>query len=555
MDSKEKISIGFKLKLFMAVSIAVIVSISVAIAYFIHAKETDDFYRYKTGQIALTCTNFLDGDYLKRLVEAVETPEFQELRQRAEDMDDDELLRQWLAERGLYEKYLEHMDFLAKFQKDMGDVKYLYIIDIEEDEKIFYDLLDPQDTHLYELGVIEDKEEEFYDDALGNVHLDATINNGPWGWVSSGYEPIRDSSGTAVASMGVDIAMTDVMAKRQEFLFIMLLCGSILGVLAYFLSIVIVRRMVVHPLVAVTGCMKQFTPSEKGSYEDAHVMNLSLTGRDEIRDLHDGIRDMQIHIVDYLANITRITVEKERIGAELDVARHIQEELLPTYFPDSRNFDIYASMTPAKEVGGDFYDFFFVDDGHLAMVMADVSGKGVPAALFMAIAKTLIKNRAVMGGTPCEILMDVNQQLCENNGAELFVTVWLGILELATGKCTVANAGHEYPAIRHGNGSYELHVGDNDPPLAAMEGLPFSEEVFVLQPGDSLFLYTDGVPEAKSADKKQFGSKHMLETLNRVPEASPKELLEHMERELRAFSMGRDLFDDITMLCLKYRGN
>ena len=259
----------------------------------------------------------------------------------------------------------------------------------------------------------------------------------------------------------------------------------------------------------------------------------------------------------YISDIQKITAEKERMGAELNVATQIQADMLPSIFPpfpERNEFDLYATMNPAKEVGGDFYDFFLVDDDHIALVMADVSGKGVPAALFMVIAKTLIKNRTQMGGNPAEILGYVNEQLCEGNEADMFVTVWLGIIEISSGKGLAANAGHEYPAIRRAGQAYELIKTKHSPAVATMEGLKFREHEFELHPGDYLYVYTDGVPEAINQNEELFGTDRMLAALNRNPEASPMELLQSVKQEIDAFAGDAPQFDDITMLCFEYKG-
>ncbi len=278
---------------------------------------------------------------------------------------------------------------------------------------------------------------------------------------------------------------------------------------------------------------------------------------DEVGDLARSFNDMAASLKEYVNNLESVTAEKERISTELNLATQIQADMLPRIFPpfpDRKEFDIYATMTPAKEVGGDFYDFFMIDDDHLALVMADVSGKGVPAALFMVIAKTLIKNRAQMGGSPSAILHDVNRQLCEGNEADLFVTVWLGILEVSTGKVTASNAGHEYPAIRRSGGKYELLKARNSPAVAAMEGMRFNEHEFTLNPGDNLYLYTDGVAEATNSDEELYGTDRMLEALDRTKNDSSEEILASMKSEVDAFTGDAPQFDDITMLCLRYFG-
>lgn len=216
--------------------------------------------------------------------------------------------------------------------------------------------------------------------------------------------------------------------------------------------------------------------------------------------------------------------------------------------------DIYATMNPAKEVGGDFYDFFLIDQQHLGIVMADVSGKGVPVALFMVIAKTLIKNRALMGGTPAEILEFVNNQLCENNESEMFVTVWLGILNLTTGVMTASNAGHEFPAFRKKGGKFELIRDEHGFVLAGMEDMHYQNYEITFAPGDSLYLYTDGVVEATNAGEELFGDQRMLTALNKEPASGCKQTLHNVRDGIRDFVKDAAQFDDITMLCFTYYG-
>ena len=278
---------------------------------------------------------------------------------------------------------------------------------------------------------------------------------------------------------------------------------------------------------------------------------------DELGSLSDRFADMIVSLDKYMTNLQHVTAEKERIGAELSVATQIQADMLPRIFPafpGRKEFDLFATMTPAKEVGGDFYDFFLIDEDHLGVVMADVSGKGVPAALFMVIAKTLIKNRAQMGASPSEVLAYTNEQLCEGNDAELFVTVWMAIIEISTGRGIAVNAGHEHPVLRRRDGSYELVVYRHSPAVATLEGLRFREHEFQLHPGDSLFVYTDGVPEATNAHDEMFGNERMLDAINEVKDRTPEERLYHIKEAIDTFVGEAPQFDDITMLCLDYYG-
>ncbi len=246
-----------------------------------------------------------------------------------------------------------------------------------------------------------------------------------------------------------------------------------------------------------------------------------------------------------------------RIGAELSLATNIQTSMLPHIFPafpTRSEFDIYASMNPAKEVGGDFYDYYLIDDDHLGMVIADVSGKGVPAALFMMASKIILQSVAMMGYSPAEILQRTNEAVCSNNEAEMFVTVWLGILELSTGRLTAANAGHEFPAVRQPGGRFELYKDKHGFVLGGMEGVQYREYEIRMEPGSKLFVYTDGVAEATSAEKELFGTERMIDALNTDPDAAPQEILKNVRAGVDEFVKEAEQFDDLTMLCLEYRG-
>ena len=278
---------------------------------------------------------------------------------------------------------------------------------------------------------------------------------------------------------------------------------------------------------------------------------------DEIQVLAESFADLSMKTVKYMEKIRLVTAEKERIGTELSMANDIQTSQLPQIFPpypEKKEFDLYASMSPAKEVGGDFYDFFLIDHDHMALVMADVSGKGVPAALFMMIAKILIKTQIQSGESPASALANVNGQIMEGNDAEMFVTVWLCILNLSTGKGIAANAGHEHPVLKRAGGKYELVVYRHSPALGTMDGICFREHEFQLYPGDVLFVYTDGVAEATDAENNLFGTDRMLEALNQDTEAKPRQVLLNVKQGIERFVGNAEQFDDITMLCLEYVG-
>ena len=288
------------------------------------------------------------------------------------------------------------------------------------------------------------------------------------------------------------------------------------------------------------------------------IENLSKIHPDnEIGQLSEDVSDLAKEIDDYLERIESITAEKERIVTELNLAARIQADILPNSFPpfpDRKEFDIYATMDPAKEIGGDFYDFFLVDDDHLCLNIADVSGKGIPAALFMMATRILLADNAMLGKSPAEILDGVNTAVCDNNEEGMFVTVWVGILEISTGKLTAANAGHEYPVIKRANGSYELFRDKHGFVIGGMEGIRYKEYELQLEPGSKLFVYTDGVPEATNAENEMFGTGRLLASLNGDPDADPERTLKNMRKAVDGFVKEAEQFDDLTMLCLAYYG-
>ena len=292
---------------------------------------------------------------------------------------------------------------------------------------------------------------------------------------------------------------------------------------------------------------------------DSTIEKLSrINSKNEIESLARNFSSMVEELHRHVEHIREMTVEQERIGAELNVAKQIQAGMLPSVFPpypDRREFDLYASMAPAKEVGGDFYDFFFVDEDRIILVIGDVSGKGVPAALFMAISKTIIRNRALTSDSLSELIEQTNKTLCENNEESMFVTIWIALINLKTGKVKTVNAGHEDPAIRRAGGSYELDVYPHDVVLGLIpDAGPFVERVFMLEPGDSIFVYTDGVPEAVNPKEEFLGCDRMIKALNTDPDRNVEDTIEGMTQSIADFASGADRFDDVTMLCFKYFG-
>ena len=326
---------------------------------------------------------------------------------------------------------------------------------------------------------------------------------------------------------------------------------SIIVVLAIAAAIIVSRR-IVKPLELITKRVQSLSGDDlQFKMEDVYRTH------DEIELLAESFAMLSEKTIEYISEVARISAEKERIGAELSLATRIQADMLPNIypaFPERPEFDIYASMTPAKEVGGDFYDFFLVDDDHLCLFIADVSGKGVPAALFMMASMIILANNAQMGKSPAQILHDTNSAICANNREEMFVTVWLGILEISTGKLTAANAGHEFPAVKLPNGDFELFKDKHGFVIGGIDGSNYQEYDIQLEPGSKVFIYTDGVPEATNSEQELFGDGRMVDALNKAKDVSPKEVLEKVNEAVNDFVKEAEQFDDLTMLCVEYKG-
>lgn len=325
---------------------------------------------------------------------------------------------------------------------------------------------------------------------------------------------------------------------------VILLAACLIGI--YFL--------VLNPLRYVQTNIRLYKDTKDSTVVNENLSKMNLNN--EIGELATDVTELSQELDNYLEEIKTITSEKERIGVELNLASRIQYSMLPhdfPPFPDRNEFDIYARMDTAREVGGDFYDFFMIDDDHLGLVMADVSGKGIPAALFMMRSKTILRDVAMLGGNAEEILNRTNDTLSKNQ-VEMFVTVWVGILEISTGIITAANAGHEYPVIKRADGEYELLKDNHGLVVGGMEGFRYKSYEIKMEPGSKLFLYTDGIPEATDADKNMFGLERMVDALNSKPDAHPEETIAVVRNKIDEFVKDAEQFDDLTMMCFEYKG-
>ena len=471
-----------------------------------------------------------------------------------DEIDHDKIAEYVTTWRG--DDYYKEMSSYLRRMKEHTGAAYIYIAVPYEDGTMRY--VYDSATFMGDSDPIAASFDEIWTAYKEGVRPESYLirKSKKYGYLTSSCLPIKDSSGNVVALLFVDTNMEVILSTLYSYIFNMITIALVLLVLYVIFSYIALKKNLIGPLLRIRNNVRSFG---KNNAQPEDTLSDIKTG-DEMQYLAEAIDGMEKDIVNYIDSIRTITAEKERISAELSVAAKIQFDMLPSDFPpfpDRKEFDIYATMHPAKVVGGDFYDFFFLDSDHLAIVMADVSGKGIPAALFMVNAKSNIKNRTLRGGriSPSEVLYDVNNQLCEGNDAELFVTVWLGILEISTGKVVEANAGHEHPAIRRADGEFELAKYKHSPAVATLPGLKFRENEFKLNPGDSLFVYTDGVTEATNSGDELFKTTRLLEALNKEPDADAKRMCEIVTEEIDEFVGDAPQFDDITMLGFKYLGN
>ena len=337
------------------------------------------------------------------------------------------------------------------------------------------------------------------------------------------------------------LPVSEAMFSRDVSVYILAFMETLVFAALFAQIYFLIKKLVVENIQKINRSLSQIS----GGNLDVTV---DVRSNEEFSSLSDDINATVVTLKRYIDEAAA------RIDKELELARQIQHSALPSVFPPypKRNdFSIYALMEPAKEVGGDFYDFYLLDENTLAFVIADVSGKGIPAALFMMTTKTMLKGFAEAGLEINEVFARANRKLCEGNDTGMFVTAWMGLLDLRTGLLRYANAGHNPPLIRSQNGTYAYLKARPNFVLAGMEQVPYRTCELQLRPGDEIFLYTDGVTEAQNGRQELFGEQRLLSALNERKSLSVQETCENVRANVDSFVGGADQFDDITMVCLK----
>ena len=448
----------------------------------------------------------------------------------------------------------------------LNNVDDVYYAVYDRDTSALIYIVDPdtRDGYIKEPGDWESVDEKELNIFLGWDGLGMGIPHysyigGKDPWVCTVGTPLGDESGGARGYILADFTLDEMTHDMLAFLIRYLIATIAVTAFMGFIIARLMERTTVKPINAIATAAQNYVEDRKsGNTRMEHFSSLHIRTGDEVEHLNLVMAQMEKDLSVYMEDLTRATKEEVRVRTELDMASQIQKGALPDSFPafpDRQEFELYASMEPAKEIGGDFYDFFLIDDDHLCLVIADVSGKGVPAALFMMASKIILADNAIMEKSPSEILYDSNNAICANNKLEMFVTVWIGILEISTGKLSAANAGHEYPALKKAGSGFTIFKDKHSFVLGGQEGMKYKEYEIRLEPGDKLFVYTDGVPEAQDPDGNMFQMERMINALNEDPDASPEQILGNVRGSIGRFVREAEQFDDLTMLCLEYKGS
>ena len=549
--------------LILIISILLLLTVN-GVNFFIDYSDILKSYKRETTYYLQYAVSLIDADYLEKIFSEVSevysnTPEeiksdpfSEEYRNRLYGYVDDDF---WAA-RDILVKCRENtgLDSVSLIMPDDENERIIFVIDGYDISGAFL----PGQWLSEEITQIDtpDKIREIIGSDSKMFFDHGEVN----GWIATNYIEVTDKNGNFLGYAAGDINIDDFVHRMRRSLAIYF--GHLI-ILIIVMAVIIsksLQKSIIDPINTLARAAKSYTKRDKTIEEDQskeYFDELSLYTGDEIETLWESLSDMERDMNDTMHRIREMTTEREKVEAELTVASKIQEGMLPKKFPafPGRNeFEVYASMDAAKEVGGDFYDFFLIDDDHLCLSIGDVSGKGVPAALFMVVAITALRNIARTGKDIATIMKDANNQLCKYNKEGFFITIWLGIYTISEHRLLMASAGHEYPAIyRKDEKKYSLYYSEHDIPMGIMENIEFDYDELTFEKGDKLFIYTDGVPESTNAEDSLYGNDRMLECLNDNADRDGKGTLEAITGSVNEFISGAPQFDDLTMLYLEVK--
>ena len=539
-------SIGKKIYLFVILIVIAVAFGTAGVSYAVNADQIDRYYKELAYESAKTFASFVDPDFFRELRVVAESDEYQALRDLAEEEENEDMIREYLEEKGLWERYSGQRSLLMQYLSNMSAIEYLYIQALGgPDDVLDMYLLDDTSTPLYETGYYEDREPELYG-LDTSKDIPPSISNGDWGFLCSAWTPVYDENGEVICHVGCDVSMDELRQERMKY-FIMILATSLLftmGVLI--IAVFFARKVVVKPLNTITKEMEKFRPTE--DIQNANVIDLDITTHDEIQDIYQGIRSMQLDLVGQIHKISTMKSEQAKKETEVNIAEKMQKDLLPRAFPDRSDFSIRASLTPSADLGGSFYDYFMADNTRYGLVMADVSGSGISAATFMIVTKTLLKTRILAGGSPSRVLSDVNRTLYADNPSGLSVTVWLGIYDPSSRELVYSYAGKEQMAVSQSGEDFRIYAAEDRQALGTDRGAKYDDKTLQLNAGSRVFLYSAGVSEATDPDNKQFGTDEIVRVLNETRNVDPFVVLDKMTRGVRTFTQTPNPAEDVMMM-------
>lgn len=521
----------------------------------LHTYSSLRHYKVEARHLLDSMLALEDSSYIEKI--------FEETRKIYESLPEEVRDNQWSDEfdnafRPLVDDdFFAARDILVKFRENTGHRNMFLMFLDRENSRVVYVVDGDEDEWAYLPGQWTEAEINETEEIVDSAWRLAITHNDEYGWIGSDAEPVYAQDGRMLGYAAVDMDLNDFLQRMLNILVLLAPIAVAIGLFQAFLFAGLLKKHITAHLVSMAAAAHDYVQMDKVEFveETPSVYEpLGIETADEIEDLWKSMIVMETDVKDSIIRLRQITAVQERIDVELSIAAKIQKGMLSDKFPDRPEFDLFASMNPAKEVGGDFYDFYLLDEDHLCLLIADVSGKGVPAALFMMMSKNVLQNLAVAGNSPQEILQKANTQLCTNNREKMFVTVWLGILEISTGLLTAVNAGHEKPVIKKPGENFEILNDKHGFVLGGMPRMKYKQYEIRLEPGSKLFVYTDGVPEATDNKEQIFGMERTVQALNTVKDEKPEQILQCIDQAVSEFVGDMEQFDDLTMLCLEYKG-
>ena len=494
-------------------------------------------YAQTTYYMARTAADLVNGDHLEQYLAGEETGEYEEVCRDVQSFCDN------ISVSMIYVIMVDRSDY----------GRFVCVVDSICNE------VDNTNYTQWELGYKRDTTNDEYREKYRRVYEQESpyetvyrikVNDGQHPHVTT-IVPVKNSAGEVAALLCMQRPARELEDARRPYIVSVAITTAILLLIFIGCGSFFLNKDFIKPVLRISAETARFA---KENTKSETLENFK--GYRELVELAGSIGIMETDMVRHMKDLEIATAERERMGTELSFARTIQVNSIPCEFPafpDRDEFDIYGSMKPAYEVGGDFFNFYFVDDSHIALVIGDISGKGIPASLFMMVVNIMIGDRTGMGGTPAEILTFVNEHICEHNDADMFSTIWLGIVDLRTGNVTATNAGHEELTISHGGGDYEIYKTPHDLAVGVISGTKYRDYEFHLDPGDKIFLYTDGLTEATRGDETMLTMKGALEVMSRYKDCSPEETIKGVYKSVNEFVEGAPQFDDLTMLCFEMK--